>query len=150
MHRGKRYKNAAEKFDRETLYELPDAVSRVKDACTAKFDETIELSANLGVDPRHADQQVRGVVRLPGGTGKTVRIVVFAEGEAEKIAREAGADDVGGDDLVKKRAGNLHFFMDGLGRQPDSKRAAGQGQDDPLPVICFSVYAKHIESILWW
>ncbi len=102
MHRGKRYNQAAEQIDKLSLYELPEAVSRVKAACTAKFDETIELSANLGVDPRHADQQVRGTVVLPHGTGKEVKVLVIARGEKEKEAEEAGADYIGADEFIPK------------------------------------------------
>lgn len=102
MHRGKRYKAAAETIDRQKLYDLPEAVARVKQSCTAKFDETIELSAKLGVDPRHADQQVRGTVVLPHGTGKEVKVLVIARGEKEKEAQTAGADFVGADEFIPK------------------------------------------------
>jgi large subunit ribosomal protein L1 len=102
MQRGKRYRSAAETIDKTNSYELSEAVSKVKAACTAKFDETIELSANLGVDPRHADQQVRGTVVLPHGTGKEVKVLVIARGEKEKEAQEAGADFVGADEFVPK------------------------------------------------
>ena len=102
MHRGKRYEQAAEQIDKLSLYELAEAVTKVKEACTAKFDETIELSANLGVDPRHADQQVRGTVVLPHGTGKEVKVLVIARGEKEKEAEEAGADYVGADEYIPK------------------------------------------------
>jgi len=102
MKRGKRYIGANETIDREKLYELAEAVTLVRDACTAKFDETIELSAHLGVDPRHADQQVRGTVVLPHGTGKTVRVLVLTRGEKEKEAEEAGADFVGADEFIPK------------------------------------------------
>ena len=102
MNRGKRYKSAADTIDKTSLYELSEAVSKVKAACTAKFDETIELSANLGVDPRHADQQVRGTVVLPHGTGRDVKVLVIARGEKEKEAKEAGADFVGADEFVPK------------------------------------------------
>ncbi len=102
MKRGKRYKSAADTIDKTSLYELSEAVSKVKAACTAKFDETIELSANLGVDPRHADQQVRGTVVLPHGTGRDVKVLVIARGEKEKEAEQAGADFVGADEFVPK------------------------------------------------
>lgn len=102
MKRGKRYKAASDTINREQVYELDDAVKLVRDACTAKFDETIELSANLGVDPRHADQQVRGTVVLPHGTGKTVTVLVIARGEKEKEATDAGADYVGADEFIPK------------------------------------------------
>jgi large subunit ribosomal protein L1 len=102
MKRGKNYKAVAEKIDRLKHYELTEAVPLLKSLSTAKFDETVELSANLGVDPRHADQQVRGTVVLPHGTGKTVRVLVLARGEKEKEAEEAGADYVGADEFIPK------------------------------------------------
>jgi len=105
MKHGKRYTGASGTVDRETLYELEEAVTLVKKAATAKFDETIELSACLGVDPRHADQQVRGTVVLPHGTGRTVRVLVLTRGEKEKEATEAGADYVGADEFIPKIQG---------------------------------------------
>jgi large subunit ribosomal protein L1 len=102
MKRGKRYNQADESIEHLKGYELDEAVALVKDAGTAKFDETIELSAQLGVDPRHADQQVRGTVVLPHGTGRTVRVLVLARGEKEKEASEAGADFVGADEFIPK------------------------------------------------
>jgi len=103
MKRGKRYTSASDKAgDHQQLHELDKAVALVKEAATAKFDETIELSAKLGVDPRHADQQVRGTVVLPHGTGRTVRVLVLARGEKEKEALEAGADYVGADEYIPK------------------------------------------------
>ena len=102
MKRGKSYKAAAEKVEREKLYALEAAVPLLKELGTAKFDETVELSANLGVDPRHADQQVRGTVVLPHGTGKSVKVLVLARGEKEKEAQEAGADHVGADEFLPK------------------------------------------------
>lgn len=88
--------------DRTKLYTIEEGVALIKTLANAKFDESIELAVNLGVDPRHADQMVRGAVVLPNGTGKTVRVVVFAKGEKEREAREAGADIVGSDDLAAK------------------------------------------------
>jgi large subunit ribosomal protein L1 len=102
MKQGKRYATAASRIDRETVYDLEDAVRLVKETATAKFDETIELSALLGVDPRQADQQVRGTVVLPHGTGRTVRVLVLARGEKEKEALDAGADMVGADEYIPK------------------------------------------------
>lgn len=98
--RGKNYQEAAKLFDRDQLYSPEEALELAKKTTYTQFDSTVELHLRTGLDPRHADQQVRGVVLLPKGTGKTVRILVFAEGEAEKIARDAGADHVGSDDLV--------------------------------------------------
>lgn len=99
---GKRYNNIAEQFDRAIPYTVRDAVNMIKKAATAKFDETIEITANLGIDPKKADQQVRGTVSLPHGTGKKVRVVVFAEGDLAQEAEEAGADVVGSEDLAKR------------------------------------------------
>lgn len=100
--RGKKYRQAAQLVDRTRTYLPAEAVELAQKTSTANFDATVEVHLNMGVDPRHADQQVRGVVLLPHGTGKQVRILVFAEGEAEKIAQEAGADYVGIDELTKK------------------------------------------------
>ncbi|UCH83982.1 MAG: 50S ribosomal protein L1 [Candidatus Latescibacterota bacterium] len=102
MNRGKRYKAAAEKIDRMTFHSLEEAIPLLKGAGTARFDETVELSANLGVDPRHADQQVRGTVVLPHGTGRSVKVLVLARGEKEKEAADAGADFVGADEFIPK------------------------------------------------
>ncbi|MEJ2720372.1 MAG: 50S ribosomal protein L1 [bacterium] len=102
MERGKKNKTAAANIDRMTFYSLEDAVPLLKKLGTAKFDETVELSANLGVDPRHADQQVRGTVVLPHGTGKEVKVLVLARGEKEKEAADAGADFVGADEFIPK------------------------------------------------
>ena len=102
MGASKRYKAAAEQFDRERAYSLEEAVGILKDWKDAKFDESIEVVMNLGVDPKHADQMVRGAVVMPHGLGKTNRVLVFAKGEREKEAQEAGADYVGGEDLAKK------------------------------------------------
>jgi large subunit ribosomal protein L1 len=106
----KRQKAAFAKIDREKFYTVEDAVTTVRGNATAKFDETIEISMNLGIDPRHADQMVRGVVQLPNGTGKTVRVAVFARGAKADEALAAGADVVGGDDLAEKvQAGQIDF-----------------------------------------
>ena len=102
MKKGKKYKAATEKLEKDKFYALEEAISAIKEVGTAKFDETVELSANLGVDPRHADQQVRGTVILPHGTGKKVRVLVLARGEKEKEAEEAGADNVGADEFIPK------------------------------------------------
>ena len=97
-------------FDREAAYSVADAVKLVKDNATAKFDETIEIAVNLGVDPRHADQMVRGVVNLPNGTGRTVRVAVFAKDAKADEARAAGADVVGAEDLAEQiQAGDINF-----------------------------------------
>src|SRR5437899_10244747 len=98
---GKRLKKAREGVDREKLYPLADAIKMVKERAKSKFDETIEIAINLGVDPRHADQMVRGVVNLPNGTGRSVRVAVFARGDKAEEAKAAGADIVGAEDLVE-------------------------------------------------
>jgi len=100
--RGKKYREAAKLVDRMRAYSPAEAIELARKTSPTNFDATVEVHLNMGVDPRHADQQVRGVVLLPHGTGKQVRILVFAEGEAEKIAQEAGADYVGTDELIKK------------------------------------------------
>ena len=106
----KRTKGAREAIDRNAEYELTAAVKMVKDAATAKFDETIEVAMSLNVDPRHADQMVRGVVQLPNGTGKNVRVAVFAKDAKADEARAAGADLVGAEDLAEKiQAGEMDF-----------------------------------------
>ena len=109
-HHGKRVLKARESVERTKLYKLDDAVKLVKTNASAKFDETVELSINLGVDPKHADQMVRGVVSLPNGTGRTLRVAVFARGATADEAREAGADVVGAEDLVAQvQAGEINF-----------------------------------------
>jgi large subunit ribosomal protein L1 len=107
---GKKYTDAAKRFDRNRFHTPAEAVSLVKSLASAKFDETIELAMRLGVDPRKADQIVRGTVSLPAGTGKTVRVAVFAAGPAADAARAAGADIVGAEDLVEKVSGGFLDF----------------------------------------
>ena len=99
---GKKHLEALNKVDRTKTYHPQEAISLAKQVSYAGFDETVELHLRMGVDPRHADQQVRGVALLPNGLGKAVRVLVFTQGEAEKTARDAGADFVGGDEMVKK------------------------------------------------
>lgn len=107
---GKRFKKAAEGIDRKELYGLTEAVAMVKERAGAKFDETIEVSMNLGVDPRHADQMVRGVVTLPNGTGRDLRVAVFAKDAKADEAKAAGADIVGSDDLMETvQKGEINF-----------------------------------------
>ncbi|SKA11851.1 50S ribosomal protein L1 [Consotaella salsifontis] len=107
---GKRITKAREGLDPVKLYAIDEAVELLKARATAKFDETIEIAMNLGVDPRHADQMVRGVVNLPNGTGKTVRVAVFARGDKAEEAKAAGADIVGAEELVADiQAGNINF-----------------------------------------
>lgn len=109
-HRGKKYQESMKLINRETQYSPADAVRLVKQTARAKFDETIELAVRLGIDPRRSDQQVRGAVTLPHGTGKTVRVAVFAKGEKAKEAEEAGADYVGAEDLAEKIQGGWMDF----------------------------------------
>jgi len=110
MKRSKRYKEALSKIDRQRQYELSEAIGILKDLPKAKFDETLEIHMNLGVDPRKADQQIRNTIVLPHGTGKDVRVLVFAEGEKAEEASEAGADYVGMDDLMEKISGGWFDF----------------------------------------
>ena len=107
---GKKYVEATKKYDRDKFHTVPEAVALVKSMASAKFDESIELALRLGVDPRKADQIVRGTVGLPAGTGKTIRVAVFAKGDAAAAAREAGADVVGAEDLVEKVSGGFLDF----------------------------------------
>ena len=110
MKHGKKYTNALAQVDREELLTVPEAIDKVKGLAHAKFDETVELAVRLGVDPRKAEQIVRGTLSLPAGTGKTNRVAVFAAGEAAQAARDAGADEVGAEDLVAKVAGGFLDF----------------------------------------
>ncbi len=106
----KKQKQMAEAVDREKLHGVDEAIAKVKELATAKFDETVEVAMNLGVDPRHADQMVRGVVSLPAGTGKNVRVAVFAKDAKAEEATAAGADKVGAEDLMEDmQAGNLNY-----------------------------------------
>ena len=107
---GKKYQEAAKLVEAGKLYSPQEAIALAKQASFAKFDETVELHFRLGVDPRHADQQVRGVASLPNGLGKPVRVLVFTQGEGDKIARDAGADHVGADDMVKQIEGGWLEF----------------------------------------
>jgi large subunit ribosomal protein L1 len=122
---GKRLKKAREGVDREKLYPLADAIKMIKERATSKFDETIEIAINLGVDPRHADQMVRGVVTLPNGTGRTLRVGVFARGAKAEEARAAGADVVGAEDLVEKVQGG-HIDFDRCIATPDMMPLVGR------------------------
>jgi large subunit ribosomal protein L1 len=110
VKRGKNYRNFLEQIDRDRAYEPQEAVKLLKENAFAKFDETVELHIRTGLDTRHADQQLRGTIVLPHGLGKSQRVLVFAEGEAARIAEQAGADYVGSDDLVKKIEGGWLEF----------------------------------------
>ena len=110
VNKGKRLNDAYKNIDRNKFYPVEEAVKIIKGASKSKFDETIELSLNLGIDPRHSDQQVRGVVNLPNGTGKSVRVAVFARGDKAEAAKKAGADIVGAEDLAAQvEAGKIEF-----------------------------------------
>jgi len=122
---GKKHQAAKDKVDRERTYPLDEALTILKDAAFAKFDETVDLTVRLGVDPRKADQLVRGAVVLPNGLGKTLRVVVFAKGEKALEATEAGADFVGADDLVEKVKGGW-FDFDSAIATPDMMGTVGK------------------------
>jgi large subunit ribosomal protein L1 len=124
-HKGKKYCQASEKVDRSKIYEFEEGLKLVIENAFAKFNETIEVATRLGVDPRKADQMVRGTVQLPHGTGKAVRVLVFAKGEKEKEATEAGAEYVGGDDLLEKIKGGW-FDFDRAVATPDMMGAVGK------------------------
>lgn len=123
---GKKYEAAAAKIDRDSLYTPDDAVKLLKEVAPAKFDETVELHVRLGIDPRHSDQQIRTTVLLPHGLGKTVRVLVFAEGEAAKIAQDAGADYVADDELIAKIANEGWTEFDVALAVPDMMRKIGR------------------------
>jgi large subunit ribosomal protein L1 len=126
MGKGKRYDKAAAAVDRNKFHTLDEAMEIVSKGSGAKFDESVELALRLGVDPRHADQNVRGIVSLPHGTGKTVRVLVFAKGEKAKEAEEAGADFVGADDLVNKIRDEGWTAFDRAVATPDMMGAVGR------------------------
>ena len=123
--RGKKYRDVAGRIDRQTRYELEDALALVKETSFTKFDGTVELSVRLGVNPRHADQMVRGAVVLPHGTGREVRVIVFAKGDKAKEAEAAGADIVGAEDLVEKIQGGWLDFDKAIAT-PDMMRFVGK------------------------
>lgn len=123
--RGKKYNEAMKKITGDSSLGVFDAVKRVVESSYAKFDETVDVAARLGVDPRHADQMVRGSVVLPNGIGKAVRVLVFAKGEKEKEAQDAGADFVGNDDLVEKIKGGW-FDFDKVVATPDMMGVVGK------------------------
>ncbi len=126
MKRGKKYQDAAKLIDRSVQYDVAEAVSLVKKSATAKFDETVEVHIRLGVDGRHADQQVRGAVVLPHGTGKKVRVLVFAKGDKVAEAEAAGADYVGGDELIPKIQNEGWFEFDVVVATPDMMGVVGR------------------------
>lgn len=123
--RGKQYRNVRDKVDSLNKYTLEEAIDLIKETAFAKFDESVDLAVKLGVNPKYADQMVRGAVLLPHGTGKTVRVLVFAKGDLETEANEAGADFVGGDDLVEKIKGGW-FDFDKVVAAPDMMGVVGK------------------------
>jgi len=160
---GKKFAAAKAKVDRDKLYQADEALKLAKELSFTKFDETVEVHLRLGVDPRHADQQVRGVVVLPHGTGRTVRIAVFAEGDAARLAEEAGADVVGGDDLIKRvtegfadfdvamatpnlmgKVGRLGKILGPRGLMPNPKSGTVVAGDD-LPRVIQEARAGRVE-----
>ncbi|MEG1458208.1 MAG: 50S ribosomal protein L1 [Acetivibrio sp.] len=126
MKRGKKYLEAAKLFDRATQYDSEEAISLIKKTAVAKFDETVEAHIRLGVDGRHADQQVRGAVVLPHGTGKKVRVLVFAKGDKVNEAEAAGADFVGGEELIPKIQNEGWFEFDVVVATPDMMGVVGR------------------------
>lgn len=126
MKRGKKYKESAKLIDRTVQYDTDEAIRLVKQTAVAKFDETIEAHIRLGVDGRHADQQVRGAVVLPHGTGKTVRVLVFAKGDKVAEAEAAGADYVGGDELIPKIQNDGWLDFDVVVATPDMMGVVGR------------------------
>lgn len=152
----KKYQEAIKKFDRQNLYVASEALGIVVDVASAKFDETVEAHIKLGVDSRHADQQVRGAIVLPHGTGKTKRVLVFAKGEKAKEAEAAGADFVGAEELVAKIQGENWFEFDVIVATPDMMGVVGRlgkvlGPKGLMPnpksgTVTFDV-AKAIEEI---
>ena len=154
--KGKRYAEASAKVDRNEYYDASAAMAMVVDTACAKFDETVEAHVKLGVDSRHADQQVRGAIVLPHGTGKTKKVLVFAKGEKAKEAEAAGADFVGAEDLVQKIQGENWFEFDVVVATPDMMGVVGRlgrvlGPKGLMPnpksgTVTFDV-AKAIEEI---
>ena len=126
MKRGKKYQEAVKSFDKTAVYSPSEAIGNVLKTAKAKFDETVEVHIRLGVDGRHADQQVRGAIVLPHGTGKTVRVLVFAKGDRAKEAEAAGADYVGAEELVAKIQGENWFDFDVVVATPDMMGVVGR------------------------
>ena len=126
MKKGKKYADSLKAYDRSKLYDVDEAMGLVIDTAKAKFDETIELHVRLGVDPRQADQQVRGVLVLPNGTGKTKRVLVIAKGERADIAQQAGADFVGAEEMIQKIQTENWFDFDVVITTPDMMGVVGR------------------------
>jgi len=126
MKKGKKYQDSLKAYDKSKLYDPVEACQLAVDTAKANFDETVEVSVRLGVDPRHADQQVRGAIVLPHGTGKSVKVLVFAKGENEKAAKDAGADYVGGPEYVEKIQKENWFDFDVCVATPDMMGVVGK------------------------
>jgi large subunit ribosomal protein L1 len=126
LKRGKKYQDSIKLYDKTKLYDVDEAIELVQKTAKANFDETVEVSIKLGVDPRHADQQVRGAVVLPHGTGKTVKVLVFAKGEKAKEAEDSGADFVGAEELVEKIQKENWFDYDVVVATPDMMGVVGR------------------------
>ncbi|MCF0142196.1 MAG: 50S ribosomal protein L1 [Parasporobacterium sp.] len=126
MKKGKKYLEAKKQVNRETLYDLEEGLNLVKNLASAKFDETVEVHIRTGCDGRHADQQIRGAVVLPNGTGRSVRVLVFAKGDKEKEALEAGADFVGAEELIPKIQKENWFEYDVVVATPDMMGVVGR------------------------
>jgi large subunit ribosomal protein L1 len=126
--RGKKYREVEKKVEPQKLYQVDEGIALLRDVAFANFDETVEVHARLGIDPRQADQAVRSTVVLPHGTGKTVRVLVFAAGEAERIAREAGADYAGVDDLVQQIQGGWLEFDAAVAMADQMGKVGGLGR----------------------
>ena len=124
--RSKRYRNSTEGVDTQRMYSLEEALAAIKGMPEAKFDESVDLAINLGVDPKHADQMVRGAIVLPHGVGKDVRVLVFAKGDKEQEARDAGADHVGGDELAKRIQDEGWMEFDRVIASPDMMGVVGK------------------------
>jgi large subunit ribosomal protein L1 len=125
-NQSKRFRKAKEGIEAARLYSLEEAMKKIKSSPGAKFDETVDIAINLGVDPKHADQMVRGAIVLPNGVGKQTRVLVFAKGDKEKEAKAAGADFVGGDDLAKKIQEESWFEFDRVIATPDMMGVVGR------------------------
>ena len=128
VRHGKKYRETADEVDRMVVYPLEDAIKLAKKTAYAKFDETVELHLRMGVDPRNATQRVRGVALLPHGLGKKIRVLVFAQGEGERVAKEAGADFAGGDELIKKIQGGWVEFDTAIATQDVMSKVSKLGK----------------------
>ena len=140
--KGKKYQDALKKYDVKNFYDASEALGIVCDVATAKFDETVEVHVKLGVDSRHADQQVRGAIVLPHGTGKTNRVLVFAKGDKAKEAEAAGADFVGAEELVQKIQGENWFDYDVIVATPDMMGVVGRLGKILGPKVRYCYYGR--------